>query len=453
MTVITLELPYFADSSAIFSKIADRSWPIWLDSGNRFKGHHTDLLAADPIKKLIFDPDNTAQHHSDMTVASSLNACFDELEGTLADYQHQQPMGPGWLGFLSYDLFSQLEPITKRPKREYLPNVAIGYYGWVVVTHHHLQKTVIYGLASHAQQAYAIQALLQSNHPTTETTRSAFQLRSKFKAITPRSEYQQQFDAVKKYIRQGDCYQVNLTQEFTARCDGDPAQAYIALREAHPSPMSAYFSTGEFSILSLSPERFIQCNNRQITTQPIKGTRPRSDNQDLDNTLKTALKSSLKDRAENVMIVDLLRNDLGRICETGSVTTTKLFDVESFPNVHHLVSTIEGRLKNNTKLRDIIKAVFPGGSITGAPKFRAMEIIEELEPHRRSIYCGSFIYLCGNGDLDSNIAIRTLLVKNNQIHCWGGGGIVADSQCDNEYQETLDKVGKLMAILENQFKA
>lgn len=452
MSVQQLEIPYSQDSAQLFTKIADEDWPIWLDSGvingQAFPGHHIDILAANPIEKLVYDPQGTF-NNTLTPQPRSLDACFHLIAGTLAQYAHQQPNGPGWLGYFSYDLFNELEPVAKRNKPEILPGITLGFYSWVIINNHHLNKAYIYYLSDHKQAALTVASKLKGEPYKTP---QPFQLTSKFKAITNRATYRNQFAAIQNYIHGGDCYQVNLTQQFTAQCNGCALDAFMALRQAHPSPMSAYFKTESFEILSLSPERFFKKASRHISSYPIKGTRPRSPNQHQDQALKIALKNSSKDRAENVMIVDLLRNDLGRICETGSVKTSKLFEVESFPNVHHLVSTIEGTLRNNVSIADIFKAIFPGGSITGAPKVRAMEIIEELEDHRRSIYCGSLVHLVGNADIDSNIAIRTLLKTENSIHCWGGGGIVADSDCDNEYQETLDKVGKLMAILEQHFR-
>lgn len=206
-------------------------------------------------------------------------------------------------------------------------------------------------------------------------------------------------------------------------------------------------------ILSVSPERFIQVekqkNKSHVITQPIKGTRPRSKDPIEDERLSDELQSSIKDRAENLMIVDLLRNDIGRSAATGSVKVTKLFELQSFTSVHHLVSTIEADLAQDKDAIELLKYCFPGGSITGAPKVRSMEVIEELEPHRRSIYCGSVLYYDFRGMLDSNIAIRTLVTENGSIYAWGGGGLVADSEAANEYQETLHKLSKILPVLKD----
>ena len=201
--------------------------------------------------------------------------------------------------------------------------------------------------------------------------------------------------------------------------------------------------------MSLSPERFLSLHGHHVQTAPIKGTRPRYQDSAADRLAAEDLRRSAKDRAENLMIVDLLRNDLGRSCVPGSIHVDALFEVQSFPTVHHLVSTISGELAPDRSAYELLRDSFPGGSITGAPKRRAMEIIGELEPHAREVYCGSVMYISADGRMDSNIAIRTLLCSQEQIRCWGGGGIVADSQWQQEYQETFDKVGKFLSVLEN----
>jgi para-aminobenzoate synthetase component I len=220
------------------------------------------------------------------------------------------------------------------------------------------------------------------------------------------------------------------------------------LRRMSKAPYSAFLDWPQLQILCASPERFLRVRQGRVETRPIKGTRPRSADAVEDTRLAEELRHHPKDRAENLMIVDLLRNDLGKNCEPGSVRVPKLFEVESYSNVHHLVSTVEGKLRAGCDALDLLRDCFPGGSITGAPKQRAMEIIEQLEPQRRGVYCGSIGYVGFDGNMDTNIAIRTLIHANNEIRCWAGGGIVADSQCDAEYQETLDKASEMLALLQ-----
>ena len=217
---------------------------------------------------------------------------------------------------------------------------------------------------------------------------------------------------------------------------GSPWQGYKRIRAMNPAPFSAYMECGDFVLMSISPERFLRLRDNHVTACPIKGTRPRSAEYQIDYQSAEALRKSGKDRAENLMIVDLLRNDLGQCCQTGSVRVTQLFAVESFANVHHLLSSIEGDLRPGSDACDLLRACFPGGSITGAPKRRVMEIIDSLEPDCRGVYCGAIGYLSRHGDMDLNIAIRTAIYHRGTLYFHAGGGIVADSHGDDEYQET-----------------
>ena len=220
------------------------------------------------------------------------------------------------------------------------------------------------------------------------------------------------------------------------------------MRNATQAPFSAYMNWQSGALLSLSPERFLSLRDNTVLTQPIKGTRPRSEDSNTDAQLASALVESEKDRAENLMIVDLLRNDLGRVCKTGSVKANQLFALQSFSNVHHMVSSISGELAQGLGAFELLASCFPGGSITGAPKLRAMEIIEQLEQASRRAYCGSVFYLSANGNMDSSITIRTLLWQQDHILCWAGGGIVADSECDAEYDECFDKINIIIKTLQ-----
>jgi para-aminobenzoate synthetase component 1 len=278
----------------------------------------------------------------------------------------------------------------------------------------------------------------------------AFKLQAPMNADLSADQYRHAIERIQQYIQAGDCYQVNFAQRFRAPCQGDPWTAYCALRAACPTPFSGFQSLPDgAAVLSLSPERFVKVSERLVETRPIKGTRPRGVTPAEDAANAAELLASPKDRAENLMIVDLLRNDLGRTCRTGSVRVPELFSLESYPNVHHLVSSVTGQLADDRDALDLIAGSFPGGSITGAPKIRAMQIIDELEPTRRGLYCGSLLYLDVRGEMDSSIAIRSLLVKDGQVCCWGGGGIVADSQWQAEYQESITKVKVLLDTLQN----
>ena len=253
----------------------------------------------------------------------------------------------------------------------------------------------------------------------------------------------------KEYIAAGDIYQVNLSQRFSSPLPVPPFDLYTRLRARNPAPFAAFLDFGEMQVLSSSPERFLQveARKRNVYTRPIKGTRPRGSTPERDADLARELLQSEKDRAELVMIVDLERNDLGRVCETGSVHVPELMALERYPTVYHLVSTVAGRLPPERNRMDLLRAMFPGGSITGAPKIRAMEIIAELEPTRRGVYTGSIGWLGFTGDMDLNIAIRTFVVRDGMARFQVGGGIVADSDPEEEYEETLHKGRALMEAL------
>ena len=269
-------------------------------------------------------------------------------------------------------------------------------------------------------------------------------LRSSFS----REAYLEAVERVREYIFAGDIFQANLSQRLEAPLDEPAWELYKRLRAINPAPFAAYIETGEATIMSASPERFLRVStDRTVETRPIKGTSPRGIGPEHDAALGQALIESEKDRAENLMIVDLLRNDLSRVCVPGTVRVPELFLLENYPTVHHLVSTVVGVLPPKADAVDLLQASFPGGSITGAPKVRAMEIIAELEPSRRGVYCGSIGYLSVTGALDTNIVIRTYLALERRVYFSVGGGIVADSDPTAEYEETLTKARALIAAL------
>ena len=292
--------------------------------------------------------------------------------------------------------------------------------------------------------------LLFSNIPTEKV--QSFSVNSKITSNLTKQDYVNAFKRIKEYIRNGDCYQVNFAQHFSAKFKGNTWAAYQMLRKYNPAPFSAFINIPSGTILSSSPERFLSLSNNQVETKPIKGTKHRSVFAYEDKELASLLLKSEKDRAENLMIVDLLRNDISKSCKLGSVKVPKLFSLETFSSVHHLVSTIRGSLAKNKDAIDLFRGCFPGGSITGAPKLRSMEIIEELERDKRSIYCGSIAYIGFDGNMDSNICIRTLIYCKNKIHFFVGGGIVWDSTVDAEYKECFHKASAILKIFEAKSK-
>ena len=270
-------------------------------------------------------------------------------------------------------------------------------------------------------------------------------LRSNF----TREAYEAAIQRALGYIRAGDIYQVNLSQRFQASCHRDPFDVYLGLRTHSPAPFGAYLSYPGFSVLSSSPERFLlyRPQDRLVETRPIKGTRPRDADPESDRALAAELLASEKDRAENLMIVDLERNDLGRVAQVGSVAVPSLFELESYATVHHLTSTVRARLRQDRDVVDLLRATFPGGSVTGAPKIRAMEIIDELEPVARGVYTGAIGYIRSSGSMELNIAIRTMVVRDGAASFHVGGGIVADSDPALEYEETLHKGAAMARVL------
>ncbi|MBA54787.1 MAG: aminodeoxychorismate synthase, component I [Pseudomonadales bacterium] len=432
MGLISKALPYGECSLDRFSRVRGLGKGLLLDSGTGYLDH-IDVMAAAPA--------NTLSLASGADPASSI----EHIRRKLAQYTSpisNAPIAPGWFGVWSYNLGSALESVAMSSTN--LPSMWMGFYPALIITdhaQHHSQLLYIDEFHNLAQQ-------LERAYLGASPAHEHFTLTASFEGNLPGPEYRQQFEKTQQYIQQGDCYQINLSREFCAPYTGSAWQAYRQLRALQSAPMGGYIEADDWALLSLSPERFLRSVERRVETKPIKGTRPRSNNPREDLTQREDLMSSKKDRAENLMIVDLLRNDLGRSCKTGSVKVDKLFDIESFSNVHHLVSTISGQLAEDVDALDLLLRAFPGGSVTGAPKHRAMEIIEELEPHSRDFYCGSMLYLDVCGRMDSNILIRSLLASNGTIRCWGGGGIVADSTAAAEYQEINDKIGKLLKSLQ-----
>jgi para-aminobenzoate synthetase component 1 len=401
---------------------------------------------------------------------------FNEVASTSEEsrkHWDNLPFSGGWVGYLSYDFGVELQPgisngtnsldsssdKTVRTDKE-IPLINMGLYQWALVTDHHRKTTTLYNYGMRQDSfetiAYSIKQAIEffpelNEQPSPESTsfnNAPFTV-DQFKSNMDYSGYQNDFKKIQQYIYQGDCYQVNFSQRFSSTLQGCSRAVYQKLAEANNSPFSAYLNFDQFQILSLSPERFIECRNKQVITQPIKGTRPRSTEPVEDQRLAKELKECGKDRAENLMIVDLLRNDLSRTAVAGSVKVKELFGLYSFESVHHLVSTVESQLNKESDAFDLLATTLPGGSITGAPKIRAMQIIEELENEPRGIYCGVVGYIDFLGNMDTNICIRTLLARDGKITCSAGGGLVADSEAQLEYQETFDKLGKILPTLQN----
>ncbi len=450
--LIIEELPYRLDTAPLFARFLDLEQPIYLDSAAAYSARgRYDIFAAEPLK--IVKEENSyhlksKNHPQKPDYFSTVKQALDELTPKIHNDYHLPFVG-GALGYFGYDLGRQLEQLPTLATQDLkLPDAVVGIYSWAVIVDHRQQRAV---LVAHPQSDASLlrEVRLRLNSNTDSSANLVlFTLASGFKSNMSRKAYSSAFQHIQDYIKAGDCYQVNLAQRFSASCTGHPWHAYQALRATAAAPFSAYMQHGDSAILCVSPERFLHASNQRVSTSPIKGTIARGDTPEEDEKLAQQLLSSAKDKAENLMIVDLLRNDLGKSCNPGSIQVDELFELQRFDTVQHLVSTISGQLRDGKDALQLLADCFPGGSITGAPKVRAMEIIEQLEPQRRSAYCGSLGYISCDGQMDTNIAIRTMVCENHQIHCWAGGGIVADSSCDSEYQECLTKVGKLLAVLE-----
>lgn len=434
MNFYSVDLPYRPDPAGYFAAIADLPCAAWLDSGGlqRF-----DIFAAAPVKIL-----------SGGSEPGESVAALRIALGPLVPSIPEIPFAGGLLGYWTYDWgMSEQGLRSGKPDSGCLSEMQLGLYDWALVLDHEARRARLVSYCRFPETRLLLPKLLARLREPVQFGNLDFRVIGEIDFSFTRSSYQRAFEQIKNYLTNGDCYQVNLAQRFAARAEGNALAAYLALRTLSPAPYAAFLDFPGIQVLSASPEQFLRVENARVMTRPIKGTRPRSADPEQDQALVDDLASHPKDRAENLMIVDLLRNDLGRHCVPGSVNVPVLFQVESYASVHHLVSTVTGQLQPRHHALDLLRDSSPGGSITGAPKQRAMEIIEQLEPHRRGIYCGSVGYVGFDGNMDSNIAIRTLFYSGGEIQGWAGGGIVADSEWQAEYQETLDKAAPMLQVL------
>ena len=437
---------------AHFNHVAETGFEPWLEQKLKQLQTQSNTIKQEPLAQ------------------ATMHSQVEHIQQALfADYAAPNTALPfilGAIGYLSYDWGKSQENVpnsgaphssaTQQQTHVYqTPHVHIGFYSWSLI--HDIQGDKLYfcygGDLPHPHNHWLQQIVPQCTTTPDERQHlpsSHYQIRHAWQSNLEQQQYLEKIAAIHEYLLAGDCYQINMAQRFCNQYQGEEWSIYNDLRQHNNAPFSAFIRTQFGAIVSISPERFIKVKDSLVETKPIKGTRPRQLDPEADANMAKDLLTATKDKAENLMIVDLLRNDLSKNCLPNSVKVPKLFDIESFPAVHHLVSTVTGELKPARSPMQLLQEAFPGGSITGAPKVRAMQIIEELEPHHRHIYCGSIFYLGINQDMDSNICIRTLLLENNNIYCWAGGGIVADSNAEHEYQETLDKVAKILPILAEQ---
>ena len=460
----------YLDSADLFEQVVEQPWAIFLDSGvvnqKRSVNKHADfdVLAIKPDSTLVFENGQTLYSCQGKPQKSLCGDPITLLQNALPSVdkagldltlRHHAYL-PGALGYFSYDLARQYESLPDIAiDDEALPEMAVGVYHVVVVVDHKAKQTYLLSLGDSKEvqslvvfwtdlikQRISFDSKKQDKTQSFTVSRSIGRhlAHAGFDENLDFNEYSSCFAKVRDYTYAGDCYQVNLAKRFTAEVRGDSWATYCYLRSFSPAPYGAFMKLPFADVLSNSPESFIQSIDGEVVTSPIKGTRARDHSDTIkDQEVAQELYNSEKDRAENLMIVDLMRNDLSRCCELGSVKVPNLFSVYSFANVHHLISTVTGKLKKEMHSLDLLRSCFPGGSITGAPKIRAMEIIEELEPHRRGLYCGAIGYIGVNGDLQTNIAIRTMVIKDGVARYAAGGGLVIDSDLEQEYQEIIDK--------------
>lgn len=354
---------------------------------------------------------------------------------------------PGGIGFISYDFGWQIENLPDIARDDLsLPEVLICFYKNFIIFDHVNKKVIFISLDSSLNENLSFIKSLIKKSKSVKFEKKNFKLK-KISANMSKSYYISSIEKIRNYIKEGDVYQINFSHRFEIEGEFFPYEIFLKLKKINPAPFSAYFNCIDFTLISNSPELFLKKYKDKIMTEPMKGTRRRTGNYKIDKKMEIDLLSSEKDRAELIMIVDLERNDLGKICEYGTVKVKKLINLEKYKTVYQTTSIVEGKLKKGIVFSDIIKAMFPGGSITGAPKKRAMEIIEELEPTKRSFYTGCFGYFGLNENLQLNILIRTLVLKNGKIYYPVGGGIVWDSHPEKEFEETITKARNLFLTL------
>ena len=423
---------------------------VFLDSSLVNQLGHYSVIAGDPYLKLEKNEDlfrvngkieetGTFEEHLKKYLAQHR----DKNESTL-------PIVSGAVGYFSYEYGRKKQGVPSQNEDIVtLPDAIVTFYDFFVIEDCHKKEIyfVANGITGDAEKVLKRAEEICQNSELRKGAREKESTKFEIKVFPnfTKEEYKQAVADMIQYIIEGDIYIANMTQQLTVESKKDPIDVFYDLREANPSPFGGYLDYGDYQIVCASPERFLKMKRGKINTRPIKGTRKRGETEEEDIRMRQELENSEKDKSELLMIVDLERNDLNRVCVPGSVKVTELFTVEEYATVFHLVSDIEGTLQEEKDVVDLLEAAFPGGSITGAPKYRAMEIIDELEHGKRNLYTGSIGYLTLNGDCDFNIVIRTALHKDGKYYLGVGGGITAESDLEFEYEETLQKA---KAVLE-----
>lgn len=450
MKTFTSEID-ITNAAEAFDKVHHLPYSLFIDSADQsHQNSRYSYILCNPLETIESKGDqitiisreklSTLRNQSPFKVLQDRLDSYDFGTDTVAGLP---PFQGGLAGLFGYDLGRALETMPSIAIDDPdMPDMAVGLYDQVIAFDHAQNQTWIITHARTELEAQMKEAVLMNNISAPRRVPINFNPDVNWTAQFKPAAFKQRIEKVRDYVLQGDIFQANIAQKFKSTLPAyfSPYAHYMHMRQQTPAPFATYMNCGSIKISSCSPERFLTVDTEnQVETKPIKGTAPRSDNPQKDAHNKEKLSRSGKDKAENIMITDLLRSDLSKVCDIHSVHVEELCALESFKNVHHLVSTISGKLDTGKTPLNTLEACFPGGSVTGAPKIRAMEIIEELEPTRRGPYCGSIAMIGFNGTLDSNILIRTLVYDNNTVSFQVGGGITAASDPDDEHQETLDK--------------
>ena len=447
MGLIKIEFNSKLNAFEVYNLFKDEKDTILLDSSKKDKNlSKYSFIGINPFLK--FEVKNEKTYINDNIVKGDP---FKMLENIVSEYrnniQDKIPLLSGAMGYISYDTGRLLEELPNTSEEDFnIPDMRFIFYKNIIIFDLVNDKKYITDIDGNIENIHSLLKLIHNGekiHDEIVCEKSENIFYSNF----IKEDYKKAITRLKEYIVSGDVYIANMTQRFWCYNEDDSFNIYKKLRSINKAPFSAYLNFEDFQIISSSPERFVQVVNNKAHTRPIKGTRPRGHNTEEDEKNKLELINSEKDKAELLMVVDLERNDFSKVCKPHTVKVTENFKLEEYATVFHLVSTVEGELKDNVSAVRCIKECFPGGSITGTPKIRAMEIIEELEGVKRNIYTGSIGYFDFRGNCDFNIVIRTIIKKDNKAFFGVGGGITYDSIEEDEYNETLDKAKALMRVL------
>lgn len=437
-------------AAELYTYFAGTDDSVFLDSSLVNKLGRYSVIGVVPYLKLVKEGNGFYINGEKETTCS-----FETyLKTYLAEHKDKNntelPIISGAIGYFSYEYGRKLMEVdSAKEDLVSIPDAVLVFYDFYIIEDRQEQRTYLIanGITGEAAKLMDEMETRINGKPVYMQKESDTEYPIEVQPNFAKDEYKQAVDRMIRYIIEGDIYIVNMTQQLTVKSDKVPLDVFYDLRENNPSPFGGYFDYGDFQIVCASPERFLKMQKGHVNTRPIKGTRKRGETPEEDMLMRTELEKSEKDKSELLMIVDLERNDLNRVCNPGSVKVTELFTVEEYATVFHLVSDIEGDLEESKNIMDLLEAAFPGGSITGAPKYRAMEIIDEMENNKRNLYTGSIGYLTLDGDCDFNIVIRTALHKDGKYYLGVGGGITAESDLEFEYEETLQKAKAVLQAM------